>query len=140
MNKKRVVDKDCNYESFKFEEELHSDLIERKLSLGQSIEYQVNEAVEEFQEKYAYQLEGRKIKKIVYRGRTFKFKNKLHSIFMLRKELLGQNKDWQMNEAVREYLKNHFKELEEKEKGKEARETKEKDENPKQESKQGDTS
>ena len=143
MKQKRIVDKDCCYKSFKFEEELHSALVNRRNKLGQSIEWQIGEASREFTENHAHELKGRKDKEIIFKYRTFKFKNKFHLIFILRRKLLGQIADWQLNEAVKEYLVNHFKELKEKEKDvkrgmkeveKEITETKEKDESPKQES------
>ena len=139
---KRVVGKDCGYKSFKFEEELHSGLVNRRNLLGQSIEWQISEATREFTENHAQELKGRKDREIVFKYRTFKFKNKFHQIFVLRRKLLGQIADWQLNEAVKEYLVNHFKELKEKEKDvkrgmkeveKEITEIKEKDENSKKE-------
>ena len=142
MKQKRVVDKDCCYKGFKFKEKHHSTLVRRRNLLGQSIEWQVNEATKEFTENHAHELAGKEKKEIVYRYRTFKFKKKSHEILALRRDFLGQIIEWQLNKAVEEYLKKHSKELEEKEKAKEKEireeekaitETKKKDENPKQE-------
>lgn len=111
MREKRIGSKNCDYESFQIEQKNHSFLAERKTLLGVSIEYQVNEAAENFFKKRSHELKGLKDREIVYRGRTFKFKHKLHEIFMLRRKLLGQNKDWQMNKAIEEYEKENSAEL-----------------------------
>ena len=130
MKQKRIIDKDCCYKSFKFKQNHHSVLVNRRNLLGQSIEWQVDEAVKEFTENHDHELTGKERKEIIYKFRTFKFRKKFHQILLLRRDLLGQIIEWQLNKAVEEYLDKHSKELEIKEKEKEITEAKEKEKAP----------
>ena len=51
MKQKRIVSEDCCYKGFKFREDQHIVLRNRRNLLGQSIEWQVSEATKEFIEK-----------------------------------------------------------------------------------------